>query len=152
MRIGAGLLLLNLGVLSACAPAAPNAQDAQDAAIRDYVKEVTGDDLKIGQLRVTVGDVTTDGRYAHMRGTVENRYDQPVDGIRYLIEIFTAGESTKVLDSWQREVTTSLGPGERKRVSLDVTSMYFGSSGAFDVIATPVKLGGKDMPPPPGWK
>jgi hypothetical protein len=130
--------------------------DPQIEAIRAYVRETTSDDLKAGGggLRVTTNDLTTDGRVAKVRGRVENRYDEPVHGIRYVVSIYEYGETLRVVDRWQREVDTTLEPGERSMMRLDVESMYFGRGGAspFTIEAQPVKLGETEMPPPEGWR
>jgi len=139
--------------LAACSPPAPHAPNAHDAAIRDYVKEVTGDDLEVGLLQVTVGDVTTDGRYARIRGSIVNRFDKPVEGIRYRVAIIGPGQPPRLLDLWRHDVDTTLGPGEEKHVSLDVTSMYFGSEGSrFSALAFPIKLGGADFATPADYR
>lgn len=120
------------------------------------LRETTGDDLKAGGggLRVTTNDLTTDGRVAKVRGRVENRYAEPVHGIRYVVSIYEYGETLRVVDRWQREVDTTLEPGEGALMRLDVESMYFGRGGAspFTIEAQPVKLGDTEMPSPEGWR
>lgn len=145
-RLVVGLLWLL--ALSACSAPAP---DPRIAAARDYVKEVTGDDLKVGGLRVSVSDVATDGRTAHIRGKLVNGYSSPVSGVRYVVTLL-APNTGRVLDTYRRQVDTTLDVGESKRVTLDVTSTYLSGVGSFSVAATPVKLGGADVPPPPDWK
>jgi hypothetical protein len=137
--------------LSACA----REEDAKVEAIRSYMREVTGDDLKgPGRLQVTTGDVTTDGRIAKVRGSVKNKFDESVYGIRYVVTIYQQGNPPRVLDRWQYEVDTTLEPGERSAMTLDVESMYFGSMGPvpFNIDAQPMKVGSKDMPPPEEWR
>ncbi len=146
-RIVIGLLSLTLAACSAPAPL----PDPRVTAARDYVKEVTGDDLKVGGLKVSVSDVTNDGRTAHVRGTVVNAYTVPVAGIRYMVALMPP-DSGRILDIFQRQVDTTLDPGEKKRVTLDVTSTYLSGLGSFEVVATPVQLDGKPVPPPSDWK
>jgi hypothetical protein len=139
--------------LVACA----SERDPKVTAARDYVKEVTGqtdEDLKANSnsLVVTVGDVTTDGRIAKIRGRVENRYAEPVEGIRYVVEIYAVGDSLRLLGTHQREVDTSLDPGDSRLVVIDAESMYLKEGNRFRIVATPVKLGGREIPPPPTWE
>src|SRR5262245_64153528 len=111
--------------------------DPQIEAIRDYVRETTGDDLKVGGggLRVSSNDVTTDGRIAKVRGRVENRYDEPVYGIRYVVTFFQPGDPPRTVDRWQHEVETSLEPGEAHGMRLDIDSMYVASESRFVIEA-----------------
>jgi len=130
-------------------------EDPRTAAARSYVREVTGDDLKgSSRLQIQTTGVTTDGRFAKFRGYVRSKFDQPVDGVRYLVTLHGDAPDYKVLDRWQREVDTTIEPGERANMNLDVESMYFGSYGIrnVNIDAVPVKVGGNLVPPPPGWK
>jgi hypothetical protein len=128
-------------------------KDPRTEAIRAYIREVNHDAKPAGHLQVSTTDVASDGRIAKVRGQVQNKFDQPVAGVRYVVTIYSDGAPPKVLDRWQREVDTTIGPGERKGMSLDVESMYFGRSGStrFRIDAQPVKLGDQDVPPPEGW-
>jgi hypothetical protein len=126
-------------------------------ATRAYVKEVTGlsdDDLAAGGggLRVTVRDVTSDGRIATIRGRVENGYREPVEGVRYVVGFFAAGDPPRLLGTYQHEVDTTIEPGDATSITIEAESMYLSGTGRFGVAATPVKLGGRDIPPPPEWK
>lgn len=143
-------IALLAGLLAACSAE----QDAKDARIRAYVHDTTADLRPPGRLQVTVPEgIVSDGRIAKIRGTVQNRYDEPVHGIRYMVLMVEAGDDARVLDSWQREVDTELDPGERRMLRLEAESMYFGRSGGrYVVVAEPVRVGDKDMPPPPGWR
>jgi hypothetical protein len=145
MRI-ASLLAVTLCV-GACTQPAP---DPRIAAARDYAREVNGDDLKVGGLRVAVSGVAHDGRVMHVRGKITNAYDEPVGGIRYRVLLMAAGEQ-RVLDTYRRDVDTTLAPGETKRITLDVTSTHLTSSTTFEVLAMPVELDGKPQPLPPQW-
>ncbi len=140
-----------VALLACCACSAP-APDPRIAAARAYAKVVSGDDLKVGGLKVAVTDVTSDGRTAHFRGKVRNDYDQPVAGIRYVVSMMPP-EGGRVLDTYQRQVDTTLDAGETKRVALDVSNTYqSGGRWSYSISATPVELDSKPFPPPPGWK
>jgi hypothetical protein len=143
------LVVLSVALLSACT----QQDDAKIAAARSYVREVTGDDLKgPGRLQVSANGVTTDGRIGKLRGTVQNKFDETVYGVRYIVTIYRAGNPPRVLDRWQHEVDTTLDPGQRAPMTLDIESMYLTGSGQFLLDARPVKLGSKEMPPPEGWR
>ena len=134
-----------------CATEAPQ---SDTDAIRAYVREVTGDDLRVGGLHVQTNDVVSDGHIAKVRGSVTNGYGESVEGVRYLVSIYEDGPTPAVLDRWQYEVDTTIEPGDRRMMRLDIESMYWGRSGRtrFNIEATPVKVGGKDVPPPAEWK
>jgi len=108
----------------------------------------------VGRLQISTTDLTTDGRIAKIRGSVENKFDRQVEGIRYLVTIYENGPAAKVLDRWQREVDTTIEPGERTAMRLDVESVYFATAGhtRFNIQAVPVKLAGQPYPPPDGWR
>lgn len=132
-------------------------RDPKADAAREYVKEVTGlseEDLRAGGggLRVSTNDVTTDGRHIKIRGRIENGYSEPVEGIRYLVGFFGDGEQPTLLGTYQHEVDTTLEPGDSKLMVINAESMYLGGGRRFDISATPIKLGGRDVPPPPEWK
>jgi hypothetical protein len=141
-----------LALLAACTPE----RDAKLEAARAYIRETQGEEMaaSAGGLRVTTNDLTTDGRVAKVRGRVENRFEEPVYGIRYVVTIYEYGEPLRVVDRWQHEVDTTLQPGQRSMMRLDVESMYFGRRGSspFTIEAQPVKLGDKEMPLPEGWR
>ncbi|MDX2170764.1 MAG: hypothetical protein SF182_27080 [Deltaproteobacteria bacterium] len=122
------------------------------AAARGSVRRVTEEDLAHSPLTVSVGDVSTDGRTAHVRGTIVNESHLPVSGVRYVVTIMTVGNQ-RVLDTFRREVDTTLDPGESKRVALDVVSTYWSAGPTrFTVVASPVELGGEAVAPPADWK
>jgi dihydroxy-acid dehydratase len=57
--------ILFLAASVALLPGCSHEQDAKDERIRAYIRDVTGDDLKIpGRLVVSTNDVLTDGRFA----------------------------------------------------------------------------------------
>jgi hypothetical protein len=150
-----GRWILVMGAWVVLVPACSHEQAAKDERIRSYIRDVTGDDLKVpGRLLVSTNDVTTDGRIAKVRGTVQNKFDETVHGVRYVVAIYENGSPPRILDRWQHEVSTTIEPGRRVALRLDVESMYFGRLGAspFNIDAQPVKLGDKEMPPPEGWR
>jgi hypothetical protein len=105
------------------------------------------------ELPVEVKDVATDGRLAKINSRVRNSLNETVHGIRYLVKL-TPPDAQRVLDSFQREVDLTVEPGRSASVRLDVQSMYFGSGGGtrFYVQAFPVRVGDRDVPPPPDWR
>jgi hypothetical protein len=108
-----------------------------------------------GGLRIRTTDVQVTGQVAKVRGEVKNTYDQPVQGIRYLVKLWeTTGDEPRLLDTYQHEVDTTVAPGESKMMRLDVESIYLERTGTtrFTVEAIPKKLGGHELPPPQGWK
>jgi hypothetical protein len=105
-------------------------------------------------LRVSTTDIAGDGRFMRIRGTVENTGSERVEGVRYLVLFLSDGQPPRILDTYQKETDVTLDPGERKGVSLDAESEYNGRTGfnPAAILATPVKQGGKAVPPPPQWK
>ena len=150
-ELAAVAALLLAALLSACTAQ----KDAKVEAAGAYAREVGGDDAKrAGRLQISTTDLTTDGRIARIRGSVENKFDRQVEGIRYLVTIYENGPAAKVLDRWRREVDTTIEPGERTAMRLDVESVYFATAGhtRFNIQAVPVKLAGQPYPPPDGWR
>ena len=130
-------------------------KDTSVEAARSYIREVGGEDVKhAGRLEVSTSDLTTDGHVAKVRGGVVNKFDQQVDGIRYIVTIYENGPSAKVLDRWQHEADTTIEPGGRAPMRLDVESQYFGAiwGARFTIQAAPIKLAGQAYPPPDGWR
>jgi len=95
-----------------------------------------------------------DGKATTLTGTIENPFDQPVHGVRYVVTIFRHGGSLRVLDVWQHEdPDTTIEPGKSVPLSLRIESQKMKQRSArFRIDAQPVKLGSKSMPPPVGWK
>lgn len=149
---GRAARLVAVALTAACSAGTTlSTSDPEIEAIRTYAREVSGDDLTVGRLRVRVSDISSDGRVARVRGKVTNTYDVPVAGIRYQVELYSAA-GERVLDVYRREVDTTLAAGQTRRVVLDVSSQYLSAAPiAFEVVATPVRLDGKPFPPPPGW-
>jgi hypothetical protein len=150
-QVGRGVAILVVAVIVVSCASEP---DPRIEAASTYVKEVTGDGLQHGGggLQIATTDVTSDGRYARFRGTVTNRFDQRVEGIRYVVTI--VGDDGKPLDTLQYEFETDIEPGRSRALKLDVESMYLGRTGRVPIMinAAPVRLGGEDVPPPQGWK
>jgi len=149
MRAPAWLTTMSLCALSACATRAPEEKIATPVFLQQVAREETA-----SVLRVRTTDVVTDGQIARIRGTVENIGTERVEGIRYLVLFLSDGQPPRILDQYQHEVDTTLDPGARKGVSIDAESSYNGRTGfnPAAIIATPVTLGGKAVPPPAEWK
>jgi hypothetical protein len=128
-------------------------EDPRTEAARSYVREVTGADLpKPTGLQISTTDVTTDGRIAKVRGMVKNNFSETVHGVRYLVTIYQQGSPPRVVDRWQQQVDTTIEPGQRVAMRLDVDSMYLSATMVpASIEAEPVILGDKQMPPPEGW-
>ena len=105
-----------------------------------------------GRLRLRATEMTTTGAHAIIRGTIENTFDEPVYGVRYMVTVYDTRTSKKV-DVWQREVDATIKPGERAAVNLGVESQsMLGRNTRLKVTAHAIKLGGTSIPPPAGWK
>jgi hypothetical protein len=104
-------------------------------------------------LVISTTDISTDGRHAKIRGQVENPFSERVDGLRYVV-VLVAGDDANLreLESIRRESDITLEPGQRRMMRLDVESMYFAGGGRVLIGAFPKKLGGRDVPPPEGWR
>lgn len=139
-------------LLLACS-AAP---DPRIESARDYIKEVTGDDLKAGAsgLRVTIRKAVVDGRKLWISGTVANHYDRAVEGVRYTVVLSAPGDPPRVVDTIREEsADTVLGPGEARGMRIEIENpIHASSTVGFDVAAEPMRLGGRDVPPPSDWK
>lgn len=141
-----------LTAVATCALSACAAREAP-VATPAFLQTVQGEEMA-SPLRITTTDIAGDGRTMRIRGTVENTGAEPVEGIRYLVLFLSDGQPPRVLGTYQKEVDTSLDPGERKGVSLDAESEYNGRTGfnPAAIIVTPVKQGGKAVAPPAQWK
>ena len=129
--------------------------DSRAAEARAYIRDVTGDHSGTsGRLEISTTGVTTDGRFAKIRGLVKNAYPETIHGVRYVVTIYQEGSPPRVLDRWQEQADTTIDPGQRATMRLDVDSMYFGSLGSrpVNIEAQPVLVGDRPMPPPEGWR
>ena len=88
-------------------------------------------------LAISTTDLTTDGRFAKIRGRVTNAHPQAVDGIRYLVRIQTRDAVPRTLDKFQFDTTDRLAPGESAMMRLDVESMYFSTANEISIVAIP---------------
>jgi hypothetical protein len=61
-------------------------------------------------------------------------------------------DQPKVLGIEQKEMGSTLRPGDSTMLRWDVESMYAMDGGQFVLAAYPKKLGDKVMPPPDNWK
>lgn len=148
MRAAFWLVVAAAGVLGGC-----SMEREKPIATPAFIQTVQQEEIA-SPLRVSTTDIAGDGRYMRIRGTVENIGSERVEGVRYLVLFLSDGQPPRILDTFQKESEVTLDPGERKGVSLDAESEYNGRTGfnPAAIIATPVKLGGKAVPPPPQWK
>lgn len=118
--------------------------------------EPTGPKVKTspdGGLRFTMRRATVEGQMLHLSGIVVNRYDKPVDGVRYTIEMSIPGSPPRIVDTTRREADLKLEPGQVENVQFDIDNpAYASTTGMFSVDAVPVKLGGSAVSVPTGWK
>ncbi len=106
-----------------------------------------------GGLRFTMRKATVEGQVLHLTGLLVNRYDKPVAGVRYTIEMAIPGSPPRIIDTTRRETDTAMEPGTVENVRFDLDNpVYASTTGMFSVSAVPVKLGGTTVPPPAGWK
>lgn len=104
-------------------------------------------------LRVTLTDVVKEDGGAKVRGVVHNDLDQSVEGLRYVVTVYSVKSMSKVLDRWQHQDDTRIAPGGSTAMRLSVQSKQFGgaSTTRFGVEAFPVALDGHAVAPPAGW-
>jgi hypothetical protein len=114
----------------------------------------TDDSRAHSGLQFKTTNVSRDGQASIFHGTVLNRFDEPVDGIRYVLTVVDPGPPKTEVFHWQQQAATMLAPGAQETVALSVENMNFGtrSRTRLRIVAAPVKLDGRDMPPPEGWK
>lgn len=103
-------------------------------------------------LSISTTDLTSDGRFAKVRGRVTNPHAEAVEGIRYLVRVETRGENPRTLDRFQFDTSERLPPGKETMMRVDVESMYFGTSSQMSIIALPKKLGDRPVALPDDWK
>jgi ankyrin repeat protein len=101
-------------------------------------------------LVIQLGDQKTDGRVMKIRGKVKNLNAESVHGIRYVVTFYDPTGS-RVLDSVQREVDTTIESEGGILLRLDVESMYLSGGVRFTVNAFPIKVGDRELSPPDGW-
>jgi hypothetical protein len=103
-------------------------------------------------LAISTTDLTTDGRFAKVRGRVTNPHAQTVDGIRYLVRIETRGDQPRTLDRFQYDTTERVEAGQAVAMRLDIESMYLSTANQLAIIALPKKLGEQPVPVPLDWQ
>jgi hypothetical protein len=134
-------------VVAGCAGAQESLPPA-DGASNAYVKLPAVAD----GLTISTTDVSTDGRFAKVRGRVTNPHSQAVEGIRYRVRIEARGERPRMLDRVHFDSSQRLEPGETAAMRLDVESMYLGTAHQLSIIALPTTLDGQPVPVPDGWQ
>jgi len=107
-----------------------------------------------GQLQVFTTDLSSDGRIMKLRGLVGNPYPDPVDGVRVMFQMFPPDESSdsRQLTQLQKTMDVQISPEGRTALRWDIETMYAAGVGRFLLQAFAIKLGEKQIPPPPGWK
>jgi ankyrin repeat protein len=98
-----------------------------------------------GGLEVFTTDLVTDGRFAKIRGSVRNRLSEPVEGVRYVIRLFS-GDGARLLQTLHYDTDTTIAPGDTTPLRLDVESMYFATGPLVLIEAAPKRVGGRDRP------
>ena len=74
----------------------------------------------------------------------------PAEGIRFEVILFPA-DGSRPLATFHYQHETDIEPGEDAPLRLDVESMYLGSDTRVLIRALPVKVGSRELSPPPGW-
>ena len=143
----ADCLFLVLLTLAGCA-GMQEASPAADEGTKTYVKLPA---VAAG-LAISTTDLTTDGRFAKVRGRVTNPHAEPVDGIRYLVRIETRGDQPRTLDRFEFDTSEQLQTGASAAMRLDIESMYLSTANQISIIALPKKLGEQPVPVPNDWK
>lgn len=106
-----------------------------------------------GGLRFTMRKATVTGQVLHLDGVVVNRYDKPVDGVRYTIEMAIPGSPPRIIDTTRRQTDSKLAPGQVENVTFEIDNpAYASTTGMFSVDAAPVSLGGAALAPAAGAK
>lgn len=106
-----------------------------------------------GGLRFTMRKASVEGQVLHISGALVNRYDKPVDGVRYAIQMAIPGSPPRIINTAWRETDTKLAPGQVETVLFEIDNpVYASTSAMFSVDATPVTLGGTAVAAPAGWK
>lgn len=141
-RLAAALVFLCLASCAGMPPA--EAPKQQQALVKLPMVE--------GSLTISTTDLTSDGRFAKVRGRVANPHSAAVDGIRYLVRVESRGDEARVLDRFQFETNDRLAPGDNAAMRLDIESMYFSTANQMSIIAVPKNLGGQPVPLPADWK
>lgn len=155
-RIAALIALL---VGASCAPPAAkppapvdNAAPPAAAPVAPSADNPSGNATESVPLQVIMTGQTTDGRVMKLRAKVVNPHAEPVEGVRLqLVFLVPAEDSAKVLEIQQKEMGSTIAPGDSTMLRWDVESMYLSGSGRFLLAAYPKRLGGRDMPPPDNW-
>lgn len=105
-----------------------------------------------GGLKVSLRKTVVEGNKLHITGSVVNRYDKPVDGVRYTIEMVIPGLPPRIIDTTQQEHTDlKLEPGQVHSLHIELEKpVYSTTTGMFSVDASPINLDGKPQRPPVG--
>jgi len=151
-RIAVAIVAL---VLAACATRDKHPNKQPPVEVPAPVEEETGsiNPTEEVPLKVTLTDQTTSGRLMKLQATVENPYDKAVTGVRVqLVFVAESANGPRVLEEQQRELDSTLQPGDSTLLQWDVESKYLSGASGMIVAAYPKRLGDRDMPPPDHWK
>jgi hypothetical protein len=107
-----------------------------------------------GRLQVFTTSLLTDGRNLKVRGKLRNPMPEAVDGVRLIFRIYGGGPGTtaKPLETVQKEKSIRIKAGETTALRWDVQTMYASGQGSFSIEAYAMRIGNRDIPPPPGWR
>jgi hypothetical protein len=101
------------------------------------------------RLPVRVGQITTIGGTANIRGTVTNPTAERVAGVRYVVTVRDKGDPSLVLDRIEQQTETVLEPGATAPIDLSIENRRFAAKEfRIAIEATPVTLGGRTVSPP----
>jgi len=88
------------------------------------------------------------GQMLIVRGTLHNPYDEPVEGVRLVLRLLTAGEAPRELDRIERDLDVSIPPGGKVALNREVMSGYAYVFNSIAVAAFAKRRGAVDLPPP----
>lgn len=139
-----------------CGCAAGGGGTAEEPARQEGAAETTGpvtaaDGTPL--LRIHVTDQTTDGRVMLMRGKLSNPHPEPVQGVRLILVMVTprGDDKYRITDVQRKELGSTIPPGKSVMFRWDVESQSNAGPGRFSLLAVPVRLGDRDIPPPAEW-
>lgn len=147
---------VSLLVFAGCAAKAPlpPASEPEPAAQEPALDSLTDNPTEGVPLEVVMTGQVTTGRHMKLRGRIVNPHTQVVGGVRIQLAFLAPDDEggAKVLELQQKEIGTTIEPGESTMLRWDVESIYLGGGAQFAVVAYPKRLGDRDMPPPDHWR
>lgn len=88
------------------------------------------------------------GRLLVIRGQWHNPYDEPVDGIRFVVQLLAAGDTPRVLDRIEQDLDRRIPPGRTMAFDRDVPTPYAYVLSSIAVLAFAKHRGTAEFPPP----